>query len=52
MRFKQIKYFSHYAHPQPSDQAQEYITRTIHQKHIYSILLINTLFPVTLIVEI
>ena len=38
--------------PQPSDQAQEYITRTIHQKHIYSILLINTLFPATLIVEI
>ena len=38
--------------PQPSDQAQEYITITIHQKHIYAILLIDTLFPATLIVEI
>ena len=55
MRLKQIKYFSHNAPPsgpQPSDQAQENVTRTIHRKHIYSILLNNTLFPVNLIAEI
>ena len=55
MRFKQIKYFSHNAPPsgpQPSDQAKENVTRTIHRKHIYSILLNNTLFPVNLIAKI